>query len=285
MEALSAVTAESGRYLGIKSILPLTKMEKNISNWGREYRNNIPYPHIGIDDFFDGGLIREVIANYPGEYDALWNRTFLDAGTYEEQKLSFDRQEDLPVVIQNLISALNSAVFVNFLERLSGIDGLIPDPYLSGGGLHMIPRGGRLAMHVDFNNHRELRLDRRLNLLLYLNPDWKEEWGGALELWDREVKIKHRSYLPIANRVVVFSTTDTSFHGHPDPLTCPRGHYRRSIALYYYTNGRPEEERSADHTTIWKMRPNEVRRQSFKDMMKPFIPPIVWQLPRLFKRR
>ena len=74
-------------------------------------------------------------------------------------------------------------------------------------------------MHVDFNIDRKLRLDRRLNLLVYLNFDWKEEWGGSLELWDKEVKVKYKSYLPIANRVVLFSTTDTSFHGHPDPLT------------------------------------------------------------------
>jgi Rps23 Pro-64 3,4-dihydroxylase Tpa1-like proline 4-hydroxylase len=284
-EALQLLKAEDGVRLNIKSLLPLEKMQKNVAEWNRQYNNNQPYPHIGIDDFFDDRIIRDIVAHYPGEYDASWNRTYLDAGSYEEQKLSLDRQEDFPAYIQQFVGALNSRPFVAFLEQLSGIDGLIPDPYLTGGGLHMIPRGGRLAMHVDFNVHRKLRLDRRLNLLVYLNYDWKEEWGGALELWDKEVKIKHKSYLPIANRIVLFSTTDTSFHGHPDPLTSPKGKYRRSIALYYYTNGRPEEERSTDHTTIWKMRPNEVRRRSIKDTMKPFIPPIVWQLPRLFKGR
>ncbi|TYO60757.1 2OG-Fe(II) oxygenase, partial [Bradyrhizobium hipponense] len=173
---------------------------------------------------------------------------------------------------------------LGFLERLTGIEGLIPDPYLLGGGLHMIPRGGRLAIHADFNIHKKLRLDRRLNLLLYLNYDWKEEWGGALELWDKDVKTKERAYLPIANRMVVFSTTDTAYHGHPDPLRSPKGKYRRSIALYYYTNGRPEDERSADHSTIFRMRPNEVRKRMALDMVKPFVPPIVWQLPRLFRK-
>lgn len=270
-------------YSDAKSLLPLLKMRREVDAWAKQYRENQPFPHIGIDGFFDDGLIRSLVAEYPGEFDASWNRTFLDSGTYEEQKLGLDRLEDFPPPIQHFVNALNSRVFVEFLERLTGIDGLIPDPHLVGGGLHMIPRGGRLAIHADFNVHKKLRLDRRLNLLLYLNHDWKPEWGGALELWDKDVRKKVKQYLPIANRVVVFTTTDTAYHGHPDPLTSPKGRYRRSIALYYYTNGRPEEEKSESHTTIFKMRPNEVRRRKFLDVIKPFVPPIVWQIPRLFR--
>lgn len=281
--AQRAVSADS-EYLGVKSFLPINKMVQNVDQWAQLYRNNRPFPHIGIDEFFDDDIIRKVVASYPGEFDASWDRRFLDAGTYEEQKLGLSRLEDFPPYIQQFVNALNSRVFVDFLEKLTGIYGLIPDPYLSGGGLHMIPRGGRLAIHADFNTHRELRLDRRLNLLVYLNYDWQEEWGGALELWDKSVKVKEKAYLPIANRIVVFTTTDTAFHGHPEPLASPKGKYRRSIALYYYTNGRPEEEKSGDHTTIFMMRPNEIRRRRALDAVKPFVPPIVWQLPRLFKK-
>jgi hypothetical protein len=281
--AQRAVSVDT-EHFGVKSFLPLEKMAQYGDLWAQQYRNNRPFPHIGIDDFFDEQTIRTLVASYPGEFDASWDRRFLDAGTYEEQKLGLDRLEDFPPSIQQFVNALNSRIFLQFLERLTGIDGLIPDPYLEGGGLHMIPRGGRLAIHADFNTHRKLRLDRRLNLLLYLNYDWKEEWGGALELWDKDVKTKEKAYLPIANRVVVFTTTDTAYHGHPEPLTSPKGRYRRSIALYYYTNGRPENETSAYHTTIFKMRPNEVRRRRALDIMKPFVPPIVWQLPRLFKK-
>lgn len=270
-------------YSDVKSLLPLSKMRQEVDAWAVQYKENQPFPHIGIDGFFDDGLIRSLVSEYPGEFDASWNRTFLDSGTYEEQKLGLDRLEDFPPSIQHFVNALNSRVFVDFLERLTGIDGLIPDPHLLGGGLHMIPRGGRLAIHADFNVHKRLRLDRRLNLLVYLNHDWKPEWGGALELWDKDVKSKVKQYFPIANRVVVFSTTDTAYHGHPDPLTSPKGKYRRSLALYYYTNGRPEDEKSEDHTTIFKMRPNEVRRRKFLDVVKPFVPPIVWQIPRLFR--
>lgn len=283
MAAEASLLSLSPQYPDVKSLLPLEKMQRNVVAWAKQYRTNQPYPHIGIDDFFEERIIRDVVSDYPGEFDASWNRTFLDAGTYEEQKLGLDRLKDFPPSIQHFVNALNSHVFVEFLERLTGIDGLIPDPHLSGGGLHMIPRGGRLAIHADFNIHKKLRLDRRLNLLLYLNYDWKREWGGALELWDKDVKVKVKEYLPIANRVVVFSTTDTAYHGHPDPLTSPKGRYRRSLALYYYTNGRPEEERSESHTTIFKMRPNEIRRRKFLDALKPFLPPIIWQIPRLFK--
>ncbi|TYO66830.1 2OG-Fe(II) oxygenase, partial [Bradyrhizobium hipponense] len=163
-------------YFGIKSFLPLEKMNRQAQAWAQQYRDNWPFPHIGIDDFFDQDIISRLIACYPGEFDASWNRTFLDAGAYEEQKLGLDRLEDFPPHIQQFINALNSRLFLGFLERLTGIEGLIPDPYLLGGGLHMIPRGGRLAIHADFNIHKKLRLDRRLNLLLYLNYDWKEEW-------------------------------------------------------------------------------------------------------------
>jgi len=258
-------------------------MKTQVERWAQEYRDNQPFPHIGIDNFFDERIIQKLLTAFPGEYDASWNRTFLDAGTYEEQKLGLDRLEDFPPFIQHFINALNSRLFVDFMERLTGIQGLIPDPYLSGGGLHMIPRGGRLAVHADFNTHKEMRLDRRINFLLYLNYDWNSEWGGALELWDKEVKQKGKAYLPIANRIVVFTTTDTAFHGHPDPLTSPKGQYRRSIAMYYYSNGRPESEKSESHTTIFKRRPNEIVKRSALDVLKPFIPPIVWQIRRLFK--
>ena len=145
----------------------------------------------------------------------------------------------------------------------------------------MIPRGGRLGVHADFNIHKKLGLDRRLNLLLYLNYNWQPEWGGELELWDKDVQSKVKGYLPVANRVVVFSTTDIAFHGHPDPLNCPKGMYRRSIALYYYTKGRPAEEQSGAHSTVFKARPDDVKRLSVvRNVFRQLTPPIVWEILR-----
>ena len=112
-----------------------------------------------------------------------------------------------------LLEFVKGCVFLEFLESLTGIDGLIPDPYYEGGGLHPIVPGGFLKVHADFNWHKDLKLDRRLNVIVYLNRNWKEEYGGHLELWNREMTRCERRVLPIFNRCVIFSTTDFSYHG------------------------------------------------------------------------
>jgi hypothetical protein len=284
MDASSSLL-EPATKVGVemRSIFPLQKMAGNVDAWSREYQSNRPYPHIGIDDFFDPNLIADLVRDYPGVSNSAWKRASFDP-QHEEEKLSLDRIDDLPLSIRNVVLALGSPLFLNFLERLTGIAGLIPDPYLVGGGLHMLPRGGRLSIHADFNMHEKLNLDRRLNLLLYLNQNWKSEWGGELELWDEDVKTKVKGYLPIANRVVVFSTTDTAFHGHPNPLECPKGTYRKSIALYYYTNGRPADERSKAHTTLFRDRPGEVNTTSkARQVARQLTPPIIWDIARRLK--
>src|SRR5262249_4010693 len=160
------------------------------------------YQHIGIDGFFDEAVIQGLLSDYPAASYSGWKRASFDA-EYEAEKLSLDRLEQIPPSIPIFIEALNSAVFFKFLERPTRINGLIPDPYLAGGGLHMTSRGGHLGIHTDFNMHRKFGLDRRLNLLLYLNQNWLPEWGGELELWDKDVKSKVKGYLPIVNRVVI----------------------------------------------------------------------------------
>ena len=122
---------------------------------------------------------------------------------------------------------------------MTGIQSLIPDPSFQGGGLHQIVPGGKLGIHADFNKHSRFGLDRRLNLLLYLNKNWREEYGGHLELWDRDMTHCEAKVAPIFNRVMVFGTTDFTYHGHPDPLRCPEGMTRKSLALYYFSDGRP----------------------------------------------
>jgi hypothetical protein len=151
---------------------------------------------------------------------------------------------------------MNSGPFLTFLEELTGIEGLIPDPHYLGGGLHQLVPGGLLKVHVDFNRHTRLKLDRRLNLLLYLNPDWEESYGGHLELWNRDMTRCDQRILPIANRCVIFSTTEYSFHGNPEPVSCPPERTRRSIALYYYTSGQGAAEADG-HTTLFRGRPGE----------------------------
>ncbi|HEV8583010.1 MAG TPA: 2OG-Fe(II) oxygenase [Thermoanaerobaculia bacterium] len=207
-----------------------------------------PFPHIVIDDLFPNEVLERVLAEFPRSDEIEWRK--FDSAT--EKKLGYWHESMLRADLQLFLYEMNSAPVLRFLEALTGIQGLIPDPYYGGAGPHQILPGGFLKVHVDFNWHPLLKLDRRLNLLVYLNKDWREEYGGHLELWDRGMTRCERKILPVFNRTVVFSTTDFSFHGHPEPLACPEGMSRKSVSFYYYTNGRPEEERSAPHDTVFR---------------------------------
>jgi len=212
------------------------------------YQGAHPFPHTVMDGLFDDALLEAVLGDFPRPDEDAWRR--FESAT--EKKLGWVHTAPLRPKLREFLTAMNAPPILQFLQKLTGIDGLIPDPYYGGAGPHQIVSGGFLKIHADFNWHPLLRLDRRLNLLVYLNQDWPEEYGGHLELWDREMKGCERRILPVFNRTVVFSTTDTSYHGHPRPLTCPPDRTRKSVSFYYYTNGRPEEERSAPHDTVFR---------------------------------
>jgi Rps23 Pro-64 3,4-dihydroxylase Tpa1-like proline 4-hydroxylase len=212
------------------------------------YMNADPFAHIVLDGLFDTETLDEVLRDFPAPAETQWTR-FDNA---LEKKLGyFYQRSSISPAIRIFLNEMNSFEMLLWLEALTGIEGLIPDPYFGGGGLHQIEPGGFLKVHADFNVHPKLKLDRRLNMLIYLNKDWREEWGGHLELWDRDGKACRKKILPLFNRTVIFSTTDTSFHGHPHPLASPPGVTRKSVSLYYYTAGRPQEERSAPHDTLF----------------------------------
>jgi Rps23 Pro-64 3,4-dihydroxylase Tpa1-like proline 4-hydroxylase len=211
------------------------------------YTSAEPFPHIVLDGLFPDDDLDLILREFPGPDDIDWQRFENE----REKKLGYTYKSELPPHLQHFLYYMNSAPVVEFLRMLTGIDGLIPDPYYGGAGPHQILPGGFLRIHADFNWHPLLRLDRRLNLIVYLNRDWQEEYGGHIELWNRGMTECQRKVLPIFNRTVVFNTTDSSFHGHPHPLRCPPHMSRKSVSLYYYSNGRPEEERSAPHDTIF----------------------------------
>ena len=213
-----------------------------------EYAHAEPFPHIVIDNFLPEAVPSQIVDEFPDPQHSFWERR----ATKNSLKLSCNDLDDLGPMTRHVLEQLNSRTMLRFLERLTGIDHLIPDALFEGGGLHRILPGGFLKIHADFNRHPEWQLDRRLNVLLFLNKDWSESYGGHFELWDRQMTGCSKKILPIFNRLVVFTTTDTSYHGHPDPLRCPPGRTRKSIATYYYSNGRPKEEITATHSTIYK---------------------------------
>lgn len=250
----------------------------DLANQYREtYAQGQPFPHIIIDNFLPEEILDQILEEFPKPGQVDW-KTF-DAPA--EKKLASTSELQMGEATRLLLYQLNSETFVNFLEQLTGIDGIIPDPHFQGGGLHQIERGGYLKLHADFNRHKKLRLDRRLNLLLYLNKNWHEDYGGYFEMWDQEMTRCEKKILPIFNRCVIFSTTDFSYHGHPDPLTCPEGETRKSLALYYYSNGRPPEELSGAHSTLFHPRAGEDLNHKkssdkrVKTIVKKFVPPIL----------
>ena len=217
-----------------------------------QYAAADPFPHIVLDGLFEDAGLDRILADFPKPDETRWMRF----DSPQEKKLGYYHEHStISPAIRAFLDAMNGFEMLLFLEALTGIEGLIPDPYFGGGGLHQIEAGGFLKIHADFNVHPKLKLDRRLNMLIYLNRDWRDEWGGHLELWNASMSECRQRILPAFNRTVVFSTTDTSFHGHPHPLTSPPGVTRKSVSLYYYTAGRPEAERSAAHDTIFREPP------------------------------
>jgi 2-oxoglutarate-Fe(II)-dependent oxygenase superfamily protein len=213
------------------------------------YQRADPFPHIALDGLFDPAVLGRVLADFPKPDETRWMR--FDSPT--EKKLGYYHEHSaITDTVRAFLDAMNGFEMLLWLEALTGIEGLIPDPYFGGGGLHQIEPGGFLKIHADFNVHPKLKLDRRINMLVYMNKEWRDEWGGHLELWNPGMTECRQRIAPLFNRTVVFSTTDTSYHGHPHPLLAPMGVTRKSVSLYYYTAGRPEEERSPAHDTIFR---------------------------------
>ena len=241
-----------------------------------------PFPHISLDSFLRPEVLDAVVRDLPARDSEPWE-AMVDK---DQKKFAANVVSKMAPSVRRVLYFLNSREIVNFLEKLTGIEGLIPDPHYAGGGCHELRPGGFLKVHADFNWHKQMRLDRRINLLIYLNKDWQPEYGGNLELWDTAMSHKAAEYAPLFNRCVIFNTTDTSFHGNPVPVSCPPDRSRRSLAFYYYTNGRPAGEVSQSHGTLFKNRPGEATvGEVTVSFAHRIVPPIVLDTWRNLRRR
>jgi Rps23 Pro-64 3,4-dihydroxylase Tpa1-like proline 4-hydroxylase len=247
-----------------------------------EFKSAQPYPYVVIDDFLPPELAERLEADFPPVAAPIWHR-FPSADQVNKLQLSDERF--LPDSLRHAIHEFNSGAFLDVLERVTGIANLVADAKLLGGGLHQITRGGRLDVHVDYSHHPGNRLNRRLNLIVYLNKDWREDYGGHFELWDQNCGRCEKRVLPIWNRAVIFATTPTSYHGHPEPMTCPPDRSRKSIALYYYSNGRPEEGGPIiEHNTLFQARPGDsfslrkkLMRLASSNWLRDLMPPLLYR--------
>lgn len=237
-------------------LFDLASLESDADRLHRDYMAADPFPHIVIDDFLAPGVAEAAATEFPPLDAEQWTN-YLHVN---ERKFSHTDPSTWGSTLQEILAELNSPRFVSFVGRLIGIEDLIPDPSLEGGGLHQSTTGGFLNMHADFTVHPHMRSwQRRANLLLYLNPGWKPEYGGDLELWSRDMTHCVEKVAPIANRMLIFTTDETSFHGHPEPMRCPEGVARRSLALYYFT----VEQDPLVRSTEYRARPGEGVRSVF----------------------
>ena len=273
------------------NVLPQRNFLENLAEEKcEEYQVAKPFPNIVFNNFFDEDSLNSVLSEFP-------DLSKKDATVYKnsrEIKLQGKGELFFGDKTRRLMHFLNSEVFLNFLQKLTGIEEpLIGDPYFVGGGQHETKRGGLLKVHADFNKHRLLGLDRRINVLIYLNKDWKEEYGGHFELWSPDMSKCEKKVFPKFNTMAIFSTTDFSYHGLPDPISCPNDMSRKSLALYYYSNGRPASEvisGSENHGTLFKARENEASDKAalnfFNDpkrILRLFTPPIILDLLKKWK--
>jgi Rps23 Pro-64 3,4-dihydroxylase Tpa1-like proline 4-hydroxylase len=227
----------------------------DIDGLRRQFNEAEPFRHLCIDGLLAPELAREAAAAYPSFESALAGGHAFDH-VNERKKVQVTDASKFPPPVQRLHEAISSQAFRDQLGEITGIPNLLADPQLVGGGMHVTGPHGRLDVHVDFNYVEDRKLHRRLNILIYLNPQWHHDWGGAVELWDRDVRRCYVSLAPVLNRCVIFETSETSFHG-VTALTCPEGVARKSFAAYYYTEAAPPHWSGRAHSTVFRARPDE----------------------------
>jgi len=245
----------------VAALFPFERWQWDLPGLAEKYRHNQPCPHILLKDFLDPDTALGMAQEFPHPVTPAWTQ-YKHAN---EHKLGMTKLELFPPLLRAVTDELNSPDFVGWISQLTGIPNLLADPMLDGGGLHQSGRGGYLNVHTDFSKHHfQSNWHRRVNLILYLNPDWDEGWGGALELWEKSWEGKMTrcvaKYPPLLNYAIIFTTTEKSLHGFPDPLTCPENQSRKSLALYYYTA--EASSKFVSHSTDYFARPQDGRGKS-----------------------
>lgn len=214
---------------------------KWIENIKNMKMNSEPFNHIVIDDFLDQDCAEEIYKSFPTDFDnwyKYWNPI--------EVKYTNNNLETFDKSIQEYFKKMESDECISIFSKLSEINNLESDPTLHGSGLHAHPNKGRLGLHLDYEKHPKLEnKQRRLNIILFMTKNWKEEWNGANELWDKDVTECKVKTFPKFNRAIIFKTNEFSWHGLPEIINCPDGVYRKSLAYYYLSSleSKPKESK------------------------------------------
>lgn len=211
----------------------------------RRFKGASPFPHVVLDKFVKKAYLKKALEGLPPIEEGGWI-------THQKNKFCYNEWWNLPSKLKQVFEDMMSPTFLSWLEKLTGVKGLVADPKLGGAGVHLMRPGGCLPVHVDFNTLPN-GLYRRLNVFLYLNDGWESGWNGDLELWagpSRKRMVLAKSILPATGRFVCFKSTESSWHGHPRLLRCPKHRARMSLACYYYTSKQPKGF-DGEHSTLY----------------------------------
>jgi hypothetical protein len=251
----------------------LTSLVESLS---ARYRSAKPYPYLILEDLFFEDLLDSVVHEMPSPGEANWVRHDDD----RLQQFNSRAAVDLGHTTSRLVAFLHSARFLYFLSQVTGIWELLPDPYLQGAGYHVIPRGGKFDVHVDRNMAYSIGLVRRLSLLVYLNKDWKHDYGGQLELWSKDGKRREVSIEPKFNRTALFEITDENYHGVPEVVRCPAGRSRNCFVVYYHTVAVPGNKAVVPHTSLYSPRRYQKKSSRVWQFAKDLTPPLALRVFR-----
>jgi Rps23 Pro-64 3,4-dihydroxylase Tpa1-like proline 4-hydroxylase len=232
-------------------------VEEHTDRLRQEFCNARPFRHVVIDPFLDPTLLTDLMSQFPSFDSGNSANERGEAG----RKAVFTNLAQLGAAYREFDRMMRDRKFLEWMGRITSIPDLLYDPDYIGGGTHENLDGQELDTHVDFNYHPTRQVHRRLNLIVFLNPDWQESWGGCLELLP-DPWTPGASVVPIANRCVIFETTESSWHGFRR-IQLPTGKNlsRRSLAVYFYTKDRPATQTAASHGTVYYQRPLPVNIQ------------------------
>jgi hypothetical protein len=264
-DALAPEAAIILSFLGDK-----VHLSRSLTELHAEYASAKPFPHVVIDNLFSDAFVQKL----PEEIPPITADTFVHHHDEHQAKFGLRSAVHLGETGFQFAALLHSAAFLYMLSEITGIWGLLPDPYLQGGGFHVIPPGGKFDIHLDRKTDYTTGLRRRLAFITYLNHDWRHEYGGQLELWNADGTRCEVMVEPLFNRTIIFEVADGNYHGHPTPVACPGNRTRNSFAVYYHTVG--EGVKNIDIRSS-QFAPNFYRapESKVKKLAKDLIPPMV----------
>jgi hypothetical protein len=268
--------AKNTRTADVLSLLRMpVSINKSVDELLHEYQSAKPFPYHVLDNLFPTAMLDSLLDELPPFTSEKWVHERYDTLV----KSNLRSATDLGDQAYQFTSFLHSAGFLYFLTAITGIKALLPDPYLTGGGYHVVPSGGKFDVHADRNTDHHSGLERRLAMLIYLNKDWSPECGGQLELWNADGSKCEKVLDPLYNRTVIFEIGDKNFHA-VRPVPAGLDFKRRSFAIYFHTVGK----NLVMHNSLYAPKIFQDKEPVFRRVVRDSVPPILLRELKKFKK-